>query len=124
MPRLIQEYFGPADEVRILCKSGISLPKSISTPATEMIVYPSREEFLLILRGSGYSESDIHFLIRFIEGMGVVSGFPEVPAVKMDQFVSLLKRLLVTIHGLKNGFQPEDVRNFVDLFMALKDCMK
>lgn len=125
MPSLNQKYFGPADEIMIQTQEGISLPEGdLLFGVPKMIVYPKADEFALLLLGSGYTESDAHFLIRLIEGLGTVSGFPEIPAVKMDRFVSLLKQLLTTIHGLKNGFQTEDVRNFVDLFMDMKDCMK
>jgi hypothetical protein len=102
-----RDFFGPAESVELRYVS--------ANQGGLTQVYPLEHESVLALRLSGFSESDIHFLIRFIESVGLLSGFPKVPVEKMEEFVDALRALFALINGLKDGFDVQDVSNVINI---------
>lgn len=123
MPQLMEAYFGPVDVIELHREDGLSFPEGdrrVGQSFEEII--PENEEFALILLGKGYSESDVHFLRGLVESLGFVSGFPPVRNEKILEAVQLIKSLMTTVHGLKDGVQAKDLLNMVDLLEKLRNC--
>lgn len=125
MGLLKRGYFGPADSVTVECLSGLSLPEKEAqeSPQTRLIAYLHHTQSALVLTAEGFSESDAHFLIRFIEGMGLLEGFPEVPAQKMDEFLDVLRELFILVKGLQDGFGVQDVQNVIRILDRLYNLL-
>ena len=116
MGQVVRTYFGPVDVVRLFREDGLALPEGISAlPGQEITACIPADASVLIHTLKDFSESDIHFLIRFIEGMGALSGFPKVPAQSMDEFLDVIRELLALIAGLKDGFGVNDVQQVIKL---------
>lgn len=110
-----QDFFGPAESVELTYD-----PFNQS----KMKIYPLEHESVLALRLSGFDESDIHFLIRFISGVGLLSGFPKIPAERMDEFVDVLRDLFTLINGLKDGFGVQDVTQVIGVLDRIYNLLK
>jgi hypothetical protein len=76
-------------------------------------------ESLWVQKLSGFSEKDIHFLIRFVEVLGH-SDFPAVPVERMDQFLLTFRSLLKFVNSLEDGFGLEDMGEALELIRELR----
>lgn len=124
MGMLERVYFGPADEVEVYREGGLSLPEDHPLSGMEAAEFTfGGSDSLFLLRCRDFTEADIHFLIRLIEGLGSAEGFPKVSAEKMDAFLETLKALFRALDSLKDGVQMEDIPGLVDLLLRLRSCL-
>lgn len=113
MKNITRLYFGPADTVEVLQRDN-----SAST-----LYHLSKDASLLMNSLSGFSEKDIHFLIRFIEVVGY-SDFPAIPVEQMDKFMTVFRCLLQVIGSMEDGFGMDDLGPVLDLLRSMHQLIK
>lgn len=111
MRELRRIYFGPLDDMELNCDAGLSFPEGHPLQGLPNAVVELDEgNFALIYAGSGdWKESDVHFLIRLVEGCSTFSDLPKVSVAKMDAFMDALREFLVFISGIKDGLSSRDI---------------